>query len=163
MWMIFFDFQLISQISVTLTYGTNIRPDLARPEPRIWAWQWAWISLFLEISSLLARSLLPAASLAPFPRKQSLLRRQRPYARTKAVDRNLELPDLGDHHPQRIIRGWSASVPGLSSHLGLPHHLNQGVHVLAVLPPGANHQPPHSPKTVQSPDQWTRLARESTM
>ena len=46
----------------------------------MWAWKWATRSRFLETLSLFARSLLPAAALAPSPRKHNLLIRQRRWA-----------------------------------------------------------------------------------
>ena len=45
-------------------YSTKVYPTLDRHWPLMWAWKWACRSRFLETSSLLARSLLPAAAFA---------------------------------------------------------------------------------------------------
>ena len=88
-------------------------PDLDRPWPRTWAWWWAWRSLFLEISNLLARSLLPAAAFAPSPRKHSLLRRHRLWALIKEVD-NYRWIELDKYK-------WCL---GLSAYLGVANTLD---------------------------------------
>ena len=83
--------------------------------------------------ALLARSLLPAASFAPLPRKQSLLRRQRPCALMKAVERNchLTLPQFSS----LLTNGpyWPGRVPWILMSNGSSFFLYRLCRPLALL------------------------------
>ena len=64
----------------------NIIPVLPRPLPLMCACQWAWASLLLAVSIILASLLLSAAILAPGPSWPSLARRHRDCALTNVQE-----------------------------------------------------------------------------